>query len=231
MNDLACVHLAADVRSDLLKMWAEPHRRYHTTAHLAHTLDSLDALRRGGVIFDTDAVELAAWFHDAVYDISAVDNEERSATLALNYLGGSAIAPEVARLVRLTSSHQVIAGDTNGAALCDADLAVLAGSPKQYADYTRLVRLEYASVPDDAFAAGRMRVLRGFLASSTIYSTAFGRAFWEERARSNLAREIDSLAGDFELNPGLSGDHAPNPAAISNDEVAPRWPDSANPAR
>lgn len=196
MSDLACDHLAAVVRSDLLRRWAEPHRCYHTTAHLAHMLDSLDALRRGGVGFNAEAVELAAWFHDAVYDIGATDNEERSAKLALKCLGGSAVAPEVARLVRLTSSHQVIAGDTNGAALCDADLAVLAGSPEQYARYTRLVRSEYASVPDDAFAAGRMRVLQGLLSSSAIYSTSFGRDFWEEKARSNLAREITSLARD-----------------------------------
>lgn len=194
MNDLSCDYLPSLVRSELIRRWEEPHRCYHTTAHLAHTLDSLDALRRGGVEFDSQAVELAAWFHDAVYVIGAADNEERSAQLALQRLVGFAAATEVARLVRLTSSHRVAADDKNGAALCDADLAVLAGAPDEYREYTRLVRSEYASVPDEVFRAGRLQVLQALCSSRAIYSTSFGREFWEEKARTNLNREIASLA-------------------------------------
>ena len=68
------------------------------------------------------AVLLAAWFHDAVYDGQA-DDEERSARLAES--GRSAADPlcdEVARLVRLTASHRPADDDHAGQLLCDADL-------------------------------------------------------------------------------------------------------------
>ena len=60
---------ADDVRaagSALLDRYAEPHRRYHSTAHLAEVLDRIDELR-GSAAFP-DLVRLAAWFHDAIYD-------------------------------------------------------------------------------------------------------------------------------------------------------------------
>src|SRR5262249_3938128 len=119
----------------LLRRYAEPHRRYHTTTHLAEVLGHVDEL--AGEAADAEAVRLAAWFHDAVYDPARDDNEERSAVLAEDLLGATDLpaetVAEVARLVRLTTTHDPEEGDRNGAVLCDADLAVLAASPDRYA--------------------------------------------------------------------------------------------------
>ncbi|MFB9838486.1 HD domain-containing protein, partial [Actinoallomurus acaciae] len=121
--------------ADLLRRYAEPHRRYHTTEHLADVLDHVDEL--AGEAADADAVRLAAWFHDAVYDPTRGDNEERSAVLAERMLADTdlpaATVAEVARLVRLTATHDPAEGDRDGAVLCDADLAVLAAPPDRYA--------------------------------------------------------------------------------------------------
>lgn len=65
---------------NLLVRWAEPQRRYHTTAHLTAVLDRIDTL--AGYAADVHAVRLAAWFHDAVYRPDRTENEERSAALA-----------------------------------------------------------------------------------------------------------------------------------------------------
>ncbi|CCA57354.1 hypothetical protein SVEN_4068, partial [Streptomyces venezuelae ATCC 10712] len=72
---------------------------------------------------------------------------------------------EVARLVRLTTSHDPAPGDLNGETLCDADLAILATAPDTYQGYAAAVREEYAFVPDDAFREGRAAVLRHLLDS------------------------------------------------------------------
>ncbi|RKT06059.1 putative metal-dependent HD superfamily phosphohydrolase [Streptomyces sp. 3211.6] len=179
----------------LLAAWAEPQRRYHTTTHLADVLARVDVL--AGHAADPTAVELAAWFHDAVYRPDRSENEERSAALAeraLPELGvDSARTAEVARLVRLTVTHDPAPGDTNGEALCDADLAVLAGDPDAYAAYATAVRAEYAFVPDEAFRTGRAAVLRQLLGLPRLYRTPHGAAHWEAPARRNLAAELATL--------------------------------------
>ena len=60
----------------LLGRWAEPHRGYHDLAHLSEVLERVDLL--ADEAGDADLVRLAAWFHDAVYDPTAADNEDRS---------------------------------------------------------------------------------------------------------------------------------------------------------
>lgn len=179
----------------LLERWAEPQRRYHTTAHLAAVLDHLDALADHAE--DPELVRLAAWFHDAVYRPDRSENEERSAALAERALTEAGLADsqveEVARLVRLTVTHDPADGDTNGEALCDADLAILAAPPQDYAAYTRAVREEYGFVPDEAFRAGRAAVLRQLLDLPRLFRTPHGRAAWEAPARENLTTELALL--------------------------------------
>ncbi|MET9467501.1 hypothetical protein ABZY44_22375 [Streptomyces sp. NPDC006544] len=194
----------------LLAAWAEPQRKYHTTAHLADVLARIDVLAphtaQGADTADgadapdapdAAAVELAAWFHDAVYRPDRSENEERSAALAeraLPELGiGAATTAEVARLVRLTVTHDPAPGDTNGEVLCDADLAVLAGTPAEYAAYAAAVRAEYGFVPDEAFREGRAAVLRQLLGLPRLFRTPYGTAHWEAPARANLAEELERL--------------------------------------
>ncbi|OEJ39623.1 hypothetical protein AR457_19530 [Streptomyces agglomeratus] len=190
--------LAADPRpyaENLLARWAEPQRRYHSTDHLVAVLGHLDTLADHAD--DPAAVRLAAWFHDAVYRPDRSENEERSADLAeraLAELGlDDARTAEVARLVRLTATHDPAPYDTNGEALCDADLAILAAPPAPYAAYAAAVREEYGFVPDAAFREGRAAVLRQLLELPTLFRTPYGQAEWEARARQNLTTELDLL--------------------------------------
>ncbi|MCP3759538.1 hypothetical protein [Streptomyces sp. TBY4] len=184
----------------LLAAWAEPQRRYHTTAHLADVLARIDVLGTSAPEgSDLAAVELAAWFHDAVYRPDRSENEERSAALAeraLPELGiDEARTAEVARLVRLTVTHDPAPGDANGELLCDADLGVLAGTPQEYAAYAAAVRAEYGFVPDEAFRDGRAAVLRQLLELPRLFRTGYGAAHWEAPARANLAAELAQLSG------------------------------------
>ncbi|MET9899430.1 hypothetical protein [Streptomyces sp. NPDC006446] len=185
--------------ANLLDRWAEPRRRYHTTDHLLAVLDHIDVLEAHGErAEDPAAARLAAWFHDAVYLPDRSENEERSARLAeraLTELGvGADRTAEVARLVRLTVSHDPADDDRNGAVLCDADLAILASPPAAYAAYTAAVREEYAFVPDDAFRAGRAAVLRQLLDLPRLFRTPYGEREWARPARRNMGDELAALA-------------------------------------
>ena len=181
--------LPAPLRDDLLTRWSEPHRHYHDVRHLAQCLVALGQLGGADAI-----VELAAWFHDAVYDGVPGDDEEASAQLAERLLTGLLPADDVAevsRLVRMTATHTP--DDQRGALLSDADLSILGQIPGRYHVYMRDVRLDYAHVDDDAWRAGRAEVLRNLLSITPLFRTERGRELWESRARLNLSDELERL--------------------------------------
>ena len=181
-----------ELRDALLAAYADPGRGYHDTLHLTEVLDRLDELTAAGVGFDTTAAALAAWFHDAVYD-GERDAEERSAVWAEEALAGTPYAAEVARLVRLTETHDPDTDDHAGQALCDADLAILASGEQRYDAYLAGVRRDYAHLPDADFTSGRMAVLHDLAGREQLFHTAYGREHWEPAARANLARELAAL--------------------------------------
>lgn len=195
-----------DLRDRLLAAYDDPARGYHDVRHLNEVVDNIHLLRdelprpeMEIAIFPPPhqhAVLLAAWFHDAVYDRDG-DLEERSATLAEAELGAAGCAAElvreVARLVRLTATHRPEPDDPRGAVLCDADLAILASGAARYAEYVAGVRAEYAHRDDAIFRAGRAAVLTELAGSDHLFNTATGRRLWEDRARANLARELEGF--------------------------------------
>jgi len=180
--------------ADLISRYSEPSRHYHNLTHVSEVLGVISSL------VGTDAaVRLAAWFHDAVYDSRAKDNEERSADLAeavLTRLGLPAgLVANVERLVLLTKTHSAEADDGEGQVLLDADLAILGAEEDRYDDYAAAIRREYAWVAEDAYREGRRRVLEGFLKRPRIYFTDALFRSHEGQARRNLRRELDLLVG------------------------------------
>jgi predicted metal-dependent HD superfamily phosphohydrolase len=185
--------------ASLLARYAEPHRHYHTAEHLARMLRTIDELAADHDLF---LVRLAGWFHDAVYAIppGQLPNEEASARLALRELSRAGLEQEdltqVARLVRLTATHQPGSRDPEGELLCDADLAILAAPPEEYANYVAAIRAEYARVPEPEFVAGRLELVTR-LAEGEIFRTRKGRAL-TDAARANLLAECEALEARLE---------------------------------
>lgn len=185
---------AQPLGDDLLARYAEQHRHYHDQRHLTEMLETIDEL--AGQAGDADAVRLAAWFHDAIYDPQAEpgENEEVSAQLAELELSAygveAARVAEIGRLIRLTAKHDCAPDDANGAVLCDADLRVLSLSAARYDEYAAGIRAEYEHIADRDFARGRMTFLQG-LAETSLYATDYGREHWEAAARENIQRELE----------------------------------------
>lgn len=141
----------ASAYDDLVARYGETHRRYHTLEHIEETLP---------LVHGTE-LELAVWYHDAVYDPKASDNEARSAAHArqqLSRLGApDEVVSEVERLILLTAGHE--ASDERGRELIAADLAILTADRARYERYARDVRAEYPHVDNDAWVLGRTAVL------------------------------------------------------------------------
>ncbi len=188
---------ASQMFEQLVTRYSTPDRAYHNLEHLAEM--SLVVACLEPWIADPDAVYLAVWFHDAVYDTRANDNEERSAQLIEEFLAPLKVPrpriDRVAGLVRatahLTSTDPPADSDT--AALLDADLAILGAAPERYARYASDIRLEHHWVPEADFRRGRSAVLRAFLARPRIFYHAVTQNEDEARARRNMEGELDSL--------------------------------------
>jgi hypothetical protein len=141
-------------------------------------------------------VRLALWFHDAVHDTRAKDNEERSAELARAALRGAGVPREMVERVRrlvLATRHELPAEGADASLVVDVDLAILGAAPRRFAEYERQVRREYGWVPSADYRAARLRILRSILDRPAVYATAHFRDTLEERARANLARSVRRL--------------------------------------
>ncbi|WP_153394685.1 HD domain-containing protein [Ornithinicoccus halotolerans] len=187
----------------LLERWSEPARRYHTVRHLAEVLAAVEELAGAGSCTPSEATtaRLAAWYHDVVYDprAAAGSNEHRSAAIARDHLHRLGAAEEVIdaveRLVLMTLAHGTAGRGPTGplAVMHDADLWVLAAPTGRFDQYCRQVRQEYAHVPPARYASARSEILEQLVAGP-VYRTRHGTARWEDRARANVARELQRLA-------------------------------------
>lgn len=184
---------------ELRARYEQDHRRYHTLEHIDSCLGWLDWYR--GSAAYPERVELALWFHDAIHEPHASDNERESAALArtrLTELGVPAlVVGDIEAHVLATQSHRGEGPDT--ALVLDLDLAILGATSAGFARFERQIREEYAHVPEGAFRLGRSAVLSGFLARPEIYRTPALREELETRARSNLGRRLAELAASKPL--------------------------------
>jgi len=193
-----------EVGADLLRRWREPHRTYHDLTHLREVLSAVDVLCSAEGLGDDvrTVAALAAWFHDAVYHVTAPEGNEAAssdlAMAALTRLGAPAsVSARVATLVLDTASHDLgdDAVDPARIVVHDADLWVLSAPLARFDEYCQEVREEYAHVPSTTYASARAAVLRPFLVRPHVYRSAHARVEWEPAARENLARELMRLAG------------------------------------
>ncbi len=179
----------------LIAAYQEPHRHYHNIEHIAEMLKIAGKLSDQAT--NLPAIQLAVWFHDAIYDPKAKDNEERSALLATAELQSLGIpaetAKEVGDMIRATAHVDSTTVDTDTAILLDADLAILGAEESRYLRYAEAIRQEYAWVEEAAYREGRTRVLESFLKRPAIYRTPRMQAVGDEPARRNIKAEIERL--------------------------------------
>jgi predicted metal-dependent HD superfamily phosphohydrolase len=182
------------VYQELISRYSEPCRHYHNLHHIAECLGEFDL--ESHLASDPLAVELAIWFHDAIYDTHAPDNEERSAELArqqLGQAGRSAVLTEsVVALVLATKSH-LPSAHPDATLMIDVDLSIFGQRKERFQEYEAQIRREYDWVQESTFAARRAEILQRFLARERIYATEPFFAKFEKQARGNLEHSIQRL--------------------------------------
>ena len=182
----------ADRLDGLRRRYAEPSRAYHGQRHIDLLLGLLTEVRPR--LRTPDAVELAVWYHDAVYIPMSPENETASAALLRSDLAGladTALIETAATLILATSTHTVPPGIAPSVAadcawFLDMDLAILGADPATFAWYDAAIRAEYAAIPEAEWRVRRPRVLATFLARERLYLTDHFHARLNAQARANL---------------------------------------------
>ncbi|MDN5716644.1 MAG: hypothetical protein L0G89_05355 [Janibacter sp.] len=195
--------LVAAEGTSLLDRWLEDHRSYHDAVHLAEVLAALDELHEGGDLPERERhlAGLVAWYHDAIYDPAASPgvNEQDSADVAQERLTALDADPSdvavIVRLIRESATHEMTASDATTRAFHDADLWILSAEAERFDAYCHQVRIEYGMFAAADYARGRVAVLTPFVERERLYLTDHAHEHWTQRARLNLRREIDRLAG------------------------------------
>lgn len=181
--------MAEGVFLDLMACYTDESRAYHNLSHIDRMLSWLDD--SGGA---SDSVELAIWFHDAIYEPLGRHNEVKSAQYFAFRIGtfiGGKLAEDVQRLILATDPNRSRSGREDEDLIIDIDLSILGSPPQDYEAYRTAIRREFPSVSDPDFSAGRSLILQSFL-SQEIYATEFFSRL-EERARLNIKRELEIL--------------------------------------
>ena len=184
----------ADTFRALVAAYDEGHRHYHTAEHVQECLDALDGV--AGEAGLEHEVELALWFHDAVYETTSSKNERRSADWAVRFLseaGAGKAAVERVFAQILATMHGEEPDDPDSRLVVDIDLSILGREPERYERFEQDVRKEYGWVPALLYRRKRRQILESFLERDHIYLTAEFRSRYEDRARHNLAEAVESL--------------------------------------
>jgi predicted metal-dependent HD superfamily phosphohydrolase len=174
------------------RAWRGMGRHYHTLAHLESCLRELDGAR--DLALRPAEVELALWFHDAVYRGWRRDNEARSADLAASMLRAApAESVERIRQMILATKHDDMGFSGDTALVIDIDLSILGAPPEEYLRFEKAIRREYWWVPRARYVAGRSKILERILGRGAIYTHDPFYDRYESVARANLAGELAAL--------------------------------------
>ncbi len=196
---LDCLKLTDDASTfeKLINTQNEKTRAYHNLQHLNECFEKLEWAKTQLSNFDFDGVALALWFHDAVYNPRANNNEAKSNEWAQDFLRGAraslALQEKVERYIMATL-HQNKPEDPNAQLMVDIDLSILGATQAQFAEYEKQVRKEYAWVPWFLYKKRRKAVLQHFLAMDSIYLLDCFKERFETQARINLQNAFNTLS-------------------------------------
>lgn len=219
----AAISLGLSVRHPefvaVMSRWEEVHRHYHTVEHLTRCLMWMDAWhadcsnQRLLEIINPKStapilpvtyfasVVMALFYHDAIYDVHAKDNEEQSAQLALRELTPSGdgimigkIMEGIYNLIDITKHNGRKPISLQEKLIIDADLSSFGGSAEEYKTNSKNIRKEYLWVDLDTFQKNRLAFLEKLYKSKEpLFHTDFARRSLNATAMLNIGAEITQL--------------------------------------
>lgn len=178
----------------LLAAYSEKHRHYHAVSHIDAMLGNLDAA--GELAANPCEIEIAIWFHDAIYKPFSKTNEHDSADWAQDFLSkagynGKGIETIHGLIMATLHGSKLVTADEE--LIVDIDLCILGAEEEIYDRFEVNIRKEYRLVPKPLYKKKRKEILNMFLTRDRIYNTEQFYDLYENSARANLSRTIATL--------------------------------------
>ncbi|OGP92616.1 MAG: hypothetical protein A2Z19_07630 [Deltaproteobacteria bacterium RBG_16_54_18] len=186
-NRIGCNKNPEEQFHRLVKAYSEKHRAYHNLNHIEQCLNEFDQLKY--YLDLPDLVEIAIWYHDAIYNTRSDRNEEESALIAENELNSLGIIEEPIKTVHdliLSTKHNDEPKNSDSKYLIDIDLSILGANTNIFQEYEKNIRKEFKWVPKYLFQKKRGEVLKSFLRRKHIFYTELFRKKYEYQARINI---------------------------------------------
>lgn len=190
----------------ILIRYSEPHRYYHTLAHVEEMLRLLENYR--GIAHNYFHLAFAIWFHDIIWDPKSKSKEEQSAFFACEALkiiisktGTSQIIDkgdmetairyncDIIKALILATKYTNPQEDQDCQLICDLDLYRFSGD--MATQDTQDIRQEHAYASDEEFVRGREKFLLNMATRGYIFQTQTFRALFEEKATDNIRKQAD----------------------------------------
>jgi predicted metal-dependent HD superfamily phosphohydrolase len=189
--------LAEDLFNEIHSAYSKSSRHYHGVSHIQSLLNFSNQYSEE--LTNKYIVDFAIFYHDIVYKSAKSDNEEQSAVLAQKRLAQIKVPVEkidvIIEFIRATKSHVIVQSPyaKDLAWFLDFDLSVLGADEETYFSYAKNIRKEFRIYPDLLYKPGRKKALQHFLEKEHIYQTDEFKKRFEQQARKNLIKELESL--------------------------------------
>ncbi|MDD4937871.1 MAG: hypothetical protein PHX34_02520 [Candidatus Shapirobacteria bacterium] len=187
--------LNSEIFTDLRQHYNESHRHYHTLSHVNHCLSEFDLVKNQ--IKNPQAVALAIWFHDYIYDPSQKDNEEKSAQNAFNTITKNGLSSDFANTVSsliLSTKHINPSFNSDEQYLNDIDMTILGQTPDIFNIFDQKIEIEFRQIyPKDVYLGGRIKFFEAVLNRQNIFFTDFFKNKYQDTARQNIQSKKTEL--------------------------------------
>ena len=174
------------VFDELVSLYTGPDRHYHCAEHIRFCLDKLDEAREAGNY--SINVEMAVWFHDAIYEAGDSENERKSASWFAQCTRGHLsreMIDEISQLI-VATTHRDTPNSWQEKLLVDVDLSSFGLPWEKFLEDGHNIRLEFGHLSDEEFVSNQSRFLNGLLERPVIFHTRHFSDCYEAVARQNI---------------------------------------------
>jgi predicted metal-dependent HD superfamily phosphohydrolase len=182
------------IHQQLLRAYREPHRHYHTLAHIEHCLAMFEQCR--SLVATADALEIAIWMHDVIIEPGRRDNEAVSAQLYLDLSAGvhtEEMRQLIERLIMATLHDGSSLEDADSIYMVDIDLSSFGLPWEEFLRDSIDLRAENRHLDDADYYLNQTGFQRKLLARPRFFLSKFFFERYEQQARDNLDRYFEYL--------------------------------------